>query len=200
MSHKPGDWNCPVCGDLQFARNRVCRKCGGGRPVESPPAASKDGGSHIYALRLHGGYYYVGQTARPVDDRLVEHLTGAGSAWTRLHGVESVEFVTPGDGWEELRATVELMRTHGIEHVRGGPFCTVELTAEDYAHIQTLLDTTGNACYDCHEMGHMARECPQRATRGGKRPAPHRAPQEERPAKRQRPPDNDPFMPGCAIM
>lgn len=24
----PGDWNCPACGDHQFARNQACRKCG----------------------------------------------------------------------------------------------------------------------------------------------------------------------------
>lgn len=29
---KPGDWNCPACGDHQFARNETCRKCGGPRP------------------------------------------------------------------------------------------------------------------------------------------------------------------------
>ncbi|CAE8604114.1 unnamed protein product [Polarella glacialis] len=25
---RPGDWDCPKCGDLQFARNPECRKCG----------------------------------------------------------------------------------------------------------------------------------------------------------------------------
>merc|ERR1719291_991385 len=25
---KPGDWTCTACGDLQFARNAACRKCG----------------------------------------------------------------------------------------------------------------------------------------------------------------------------
>ncbi|CAE8581215.1 unnamed protein product, partial [Polarella glacialis] len=25
---RPGDWDCPKCGDLQFARNAECRKCG----------------------------------------------------------------------------------------------------------------------------------------------------------------------------
>lgn len=25
---KPGDWNCPKCGDHQFARNVQCRRCG----------------------------------------------------------------------------------------------------------------------------------------------------------------------------
>jgi len=28
MQGMPGDWNCPACGDLQFARNTACRKCG----------------------------------------------------------------------------------------------------------------------------------------------------------------------------
>merc|ERR1712107_816813 len=30
---KPGDWNCPACGDLQFARNSECRKCGEPAPA-----------------------------------------------------------------------------------------------------------------------------------------------------------------------
>lgn len=29
---KPGDWECPSCGDLQFARNMACRKCNAPRP------------------------------------------------------------------------------------------------------------------------------------------------------------------------
>lgn len=32
---KPGDWNCPQCNDLQFARNSDCRKCGCPRPAEA---------------------------------------------------------------------------------------------------------------------------------------------------------------------
>lgn len=31
---KPGDWNCPNCNDLQFARNSECRKCGTPKPEE----------------------------------------------------------------------------------------------------------------------------------------------------------------------
>merc|ERR1711957_48064 len=27
---KPGDWNCPGCGDHNFARNKVCRSCSAG--------------------------------------------------------------------------------------------------------------------------------------------------------------------------
>jgi predicted RNA-binding Zn-ribbon protein involved in translation (DUF1610 family) len=35
-----GDWLCGACGDLQFARNMACRRCGAAKPVgASPPAA-----------------------------------------------------------------------------------------------------------------------------------------------------------------
>lgn len=197
--YKTGDWTCAGCGDHQFARNRVCRKCGA-----QPPSAVAPAGPHVYVLRLQDGCYYVGQSARPVDERLLEHLTGAGAMWTRLHAVEGVERVLPGDGWVELQTTVELMRTHGMERVRGGPFCNVELTDSDRANIQTLLDTTGNACYECHAEGHMARECPLRAARGTKRPAPVRpANGEERAPKRARISSEEEYYAslfGCAIM
>jgi predicted RNA-binding Zn-ribbon protein involved in translation (DUF1610 family) len=36
---KPGDWYCPNCGDLQFARNQQCRKCGTANPDPEGSAA-----------------------------------------------------------------------------------------------------------------------------------------------------------------
>eukprot|EP00434_Breviolum_minutum_P001210 symbB.v1.2.001058.t2/scaffold33.1/size517934/10 len=43
---KPGDWNCKACGDLQFARNTKCRRCGAPKPSQeeldaAPPAQVK---------------------------------------------------------------------------------------------------------------------------------------------------------------
>jgi len=43
---KPGDWNCKACGDLQFARNTKCRRCGADKPSQeeldaAPPAQIK---------------------------------------------------------------------------------------------------------------------------------------------------------------
>lgn len=31
---KPGDWYCPTCDDLQFARNATCRRCGTPNPTQ----------------------------------------------------------------------------------------------------------------------------------------------------------------------
>mmetsp|Transcript_57694 Transcript_57694/g.137254 ORF Transcript_57694/g.137254 Transcript_57694/m.137254 type:complete len:321 (+) Transcript_57694:76-1038(+) len=36
----PGDWNCPNCGDLVFARNAACRRCGTPKGGDSPRQAS----------------------------------------------------------------------------------------------------------------------------------------------------------------
>jgi len=38
---KPGDWTCPDCGDLQFARNEYCRLCETPRPKGSAKAKAK---------------------------------------------------------------------------------------------------------------------------------------------------------------
>eukprot|EP00746_Dinoflagellata_sp_MGD_P004127 gnl/MRDRNA2_/MRDRNA2_107986_c0_seq1.p1 gnl/MRDRNA2_/MRDRNA2_107986_c0~~gnl/MRDRNA2_/MRDRNA2_107986_c0_seq1.p1 ORF type:complete len:415 (-),score=64.20 gnl/MRDRNA2_/MRDRNA2_107986_c0_seq1:84-1328(-) len=41
---RPGDWDCPACGDLQFARNQRCRKCGEPNPENPPPESGGGGG------------------------------------------------------------------------------------------------------------------------------------------------------------
>lgn len=39
---RPGDWECPGCGDLQFARNAHCRRCGASREREPRPPKKRD--------------------------------------------------------------------------------------------------------------------------------------------------------------
>merc|ERR1711933_483205 len=39
---RPGDWICPGCRDLQFARNLRCRQCGHSRPEELETALPGD--------------------------------------------------------------------------------------------------------------------------------------------------------------
>jgi len=47
MSRKPGDWDCPQCGDLQFAKNANCRKCGAPNP--DPTKSQKEMAAGIKA-------------------------------------------------------------------------------------------------------------------------------------------------------
>eukprot|EP00929_Paragymnodinium_shiwhaense_P046008 TRINITY_DN2344_c0_g1_i3.p4 TRINITY_DN2344_c0_g1~~TRINITY_DN2344_c0_g1_i3.p4 ORF type:complete len:123 (+),score=24.77 TRINITY_DN2344_c0_g1_i3:91-459(+) len=46
MEMRPGDWECPKCRDVQFARNTHCRKCDEPKPrdLPSPPRGGGGGG------------------------------------------------------------------------------------------------------------------------------------------------------------
>jgi len=35
MTKRPGDWDCPKCGDMQFARNVSCKQCGQSNPKQA---------------------------------------------------------------------------------------------------------------------------------------------------------------------
>ncbi|CAK0807904.1 unnamed protein product [Prorocentrum cordatum] len=56
----PGDWNCPACGDYQFARNTHCRRCGSLKPPDA-------GLTGAVAVQPAVGVLTRGLEARPGD-------------------------------------------------------------------------------------------------------------------------------------
>lgn len=69
---RPGDWNCPNCGDHQFGRNSQCRKCNTPRPGTEP--AGFAGGAFLGGCGAllgggggKGGGGAPGQEMRPGD-------------------------------------------------------------------------------------------------------------------------------------
>jgi len=87
----------------------------------------------VYVLRLQGDKYYVGQSKHP-KQRIKEHFDGKGSSWTRLHKpIEVVHVIeTKFTHWRaalevETALTLELMRSHGWQNVRGGLFSSSQL-------------------------------------------------------------------------
>ena len=86
---------------------------------------------HIYVLKCKEGKYYVGKTEKSVEARFQEHLNGEeGAEWTRMYRpisiVESLE--QANNKYLELTKTLEYMEKHGINNVRGGPYCQVDLS------------------------------------------------------------------------
>jgi len=57
VQRKPGDWNCPGCGDHQFARNTECRKCGGPRPAGGGGVMGGKGGGKGAAVKKAGDWF-----------------------------------------------------------------------------------------------------------------------------------------------
>ena len=82
------------------------------------------GGHHwVYVLRLRGDKIAVGSTGN-LTQRIADHFSGQGSAWTKKHPSEEVTRVirtSAQDAWGlEEAMTVALMIQHGHNTVRGG--------------------------------------------------------------------------------
>lgn len=81
----------------------------------------------VYVLELKGDKYYVGRTI-DIERRIGQHFLGNGSVWTRLNKpISVISYETEKDDWFENFKTLQMMRLHGIDKVRGGSWCMTEL-------------------------------------------------------------------------
>lgn len=85
-------------------------------------------GCFVYTLLLEGSHFYVGQT-NDLSRRLFQHFErGANAAaWTRLFKPVQLISLREGGLEEEREETLKLMRVHGWQRVRGGPWTAVDL-------------------------------------------------------------------------
>lgn len=119
----------------------------------------------VYILELEDNFYYVGKTTN-FANRLLEHLSGKGSEWTKLH-LPTTKFtqIEATDEFEEDRQTLRLMKEHGIDYVRGGSFSKPILDESTRKVIAGMLRSSEDACFHCGEKGHFARFCSRPASK-----------------------------------
>ena len=79
--------------------------------------------SGVYILQLEKGKFYVGQSD-DIDRRIWLHTNHNGSAWTKKYNVvERLPLLTSYQPYFwELTETLEMMKEHGVENVRGSMF------------------------------------------------------------------------------
>lgn len=114
---------------------------------------------NLYVLQLCEGKYYIGESSN-IPERVKDHFAGRGAAWTSKY--PPVRLLRTLYGNEDT-ITLEYMRIHGIENVRGGSYCTVQLPQHTVDLITRQIRTAESACYHCGERGHFIRQCPDRA-------------------------------------
>ena len=94
---------------------------------------------YVYVLKCHNNKYYVGETRDP-DVRYGQHFNGEGSDWTSLYRPTRIIWEKKTNNRDlELAKTLEYMEIYGIENVRGGSYCKVDLSEKDFQKIDRLI-------------------------------------------------------------
>lgn len=127
----------------------------------SEPAMSIKGDAFVY---------YVGKTQKDIQTRFQEHKTGRVKvAWTSIHPpIEVIENVKsgidPNDDLAEENLTYYTMKKYGIDNVRGGRYCQVQLSGQQIKDIMHTFSSVNNQCYECGQVGHFVKRCPHKHT------------------------------------
>jgi predicted GIY-YIG superfamily endonuclease len=88
-----------------------------------------------YLLKLVDNKYYVGRTIN-LEQRMIQHFSGEGAKWTKkYYPIEILEVNDFLHKWQESFETLVTMKKYGIENVRGGPWCQINLTFQPKLHL-----------------------------------------------------------------
>jgi predicted GIY-YIG superfamily endonuclease len=113
----------------------------------------------IYVLKLRDGKYYVGKSDN-VEYRFSQHKKGFGATWTKIHSpIQIVETRESKSQFDEDVVTKEYMSLYGIDNVRGGTYCQVELEFEVVRFLRRELYNAKDSCSRCGRTGHFVKDC-----------------------------------------
>ena len=137
----------------------------------------------LYVLKLQSDKWYVGYTDRGIV-RVLEHLQNAGkfkaAKWTQkyrpINWEDAVVEVTGGNKTleDEDNKTLELMAIHGVENVRGGKWCKVNMTKREIEKLRKMSrkikpkkTSRKITCGRCGRLGHNRTQCYAKTTIDG---------------------------------
>ena len=115
----------------------------------------------IYVLSLQEGKYYVGKTYKTINERYLEHCCGYGSGWTKRYKVLGlVEAYENCSDFDEDKFTKIYMAKYGIENVRGGAYCRINMPCSQIKMLRREIYNAENKCLECGSSKHYVNRCP----------------------------------------
>lgn len=113
----------------------------------------------IYILECQDNKIYIGRTSN-IDDRLSSHFSHKGSEWTKKYPpIRLIEEIDDSDNFEEDKQTKIYMANYGIENVRGGTYCMLELTENMKNILELEINTAKDNCLRCGRDTHYIKSC-----------------------------------------
>jgi predicted GIY-YIG superfamily endonuclease len=90
--------------------------------------------------------WYIG-VSYALNNRIAQHASGRGSAWTRIHPVVRIAEVRMSATLQlERDVTLQYMRRYGWQNVRGGPYSSPNLPRAPKALASKVRQITSYAC------------------------------------------------------
>lgn len=121
---------------------------------------------YIYILQLENNKYYIGKTTNP-DVRIDNHFSNNGAAWTKKYKPIKVHKIIPGDDFDEDKYTLKYMSDYGIDNVRGGSYCEINLNTDKINQINHMIKSCKDLCFHCGSGNHFANKCPDKNIKKG---------------------------------
>ena len=112
----------------------------------------------IYTLKLEDNKYYIGRSNAP-KNRILNHFYENGSEWTKKYKPINVISEIIGEPFDEEKYTLIAMEKYGIDNVRGGSYCKIELSDFEKEKASQTIRSVMDKCYKCGIKGHFAKEC-----------------------------------------
>lgn len=114
----------------------------------------------IYVLSLQQGKYYIGKTTKELQFRIDSHFQNTGSAYTQIYKPLSIiEIFENCDHFDEDKITKQYMAKFGINNVRGGSYCQVNLTEQQLNLLKKEIRMSNDLCLRCGRNSHFVNQC-----------------------------------------